>query len=272
MFDIIKAVLFGVVQGITEFLPVSSSGHLLILHDFFDLPIQNELAFDVVLHLASLLAVLLFFRKDILELINAFVDSLRGKKSDLSRTCWMIIVATIPAALAGVFLEDIIENQLRSILIVALMLVVVAVLFIIIENRKNKNNNGSYNNLSLAKAAKIGFAQALALIPGTSRSGITIIAGISLGLKRDEAIKFSFLLSIPIILGASATKIPSFLSDGFIDGQITILISAFFASFFSAFLTIKYFLKFAKNHTLIPFAYYRIFLAVLLVAFWYLGK
>lgn len=267
----LKAILFGVVQGITEFLPISSSGHLLILHEYIDLPIQNELAFDVVLHFASLLAVILFFRKDITRLIIAFINSFRGKKTDLSRTCWMIIVGTIPAVIAGLLLEEIIDEMLRSVFVVALMLVIISIFFIIVEKYYCKDNTGEYDKLSLKNAIKIGLAQALALIPGTSRSGITIIAGIRLGLKRDEAIKFSFLLSIPIILGVSAKKIPDFINQGLDSDQLGILIVAFLASFLSAFFTIKYFLKFAKRHTLVSFAYYRILLAVALMAFWFFG-
>lgn len=268
MIDILKAVLFGAVQGITEFLPISSSGHLLILHEFFDLNIKNELAFDVVLHFASLLAVILFFRKDIKDLFFAFMQSFFGKKTDLSKVAWLIIWGTIPAAFAGLFLEDLIACKLRSILVVAFMLFLVAALFIFVEKNKTKNSAYDYKSLDFAKAIKIGVAQSLALIPGTSRSGITIITGMWLGLKREESIKFSFLLSIPIILGASATKIPEFLGSGGVSAQFEILATAFLASFIAAFFTIKYFLNFAKKNTLIPFAYYRIILAIVLVVFW----
>lgn len=272
MFDLFKAIIFGATQGITEFLPISSSGHLLVLHNFFDLPIKNELAFDVALHFSSLLAVILFFRKDISKLFFAFINGLFGKTSDLSKVSWMIIVGTIPAALAGLFLEDIIEDKLRLIIVVAFMLFAVAILFILVEKFNSNKSTESYSKLSFKNAMKIGLAQTLALIPGTSRSGITIITGMSLGLKREEAIKFSFLLSIPIILGASATKIPEFLGSLHSGSENLLLILAFLSCFISAFLTIKIFLKFAKNNTLIPFAYYRIILSVILIIFWFLGK
>ncbi|MEA3398268.1 MAG: undecaprenyl-diphosphatase UppP [Patescibacteria group bacterium] len=266
MLEYINAAIFGIVQGITEFLPISSSGHLIILHNFLNLPIQNEMAFDVILHLATLLAVVYFFRLEICQLAAAWFKSLSGQNDDNSRIAWLIIIGTIPAALAGWLFEDIVENFLRSPLIVAIMLIVVGVLFIVFE--KIFRSSQSYKYLNLKKVLIIGFAQALALIPGTSRSGITILAGLGVGIKREDAIKFSFLLSIPIILGASLKQLPEAYKYFFQSASdLAILIIAFVFSFIAGFLAIKYFLKYARSHSLNVFAIYRFILAVAVIVF-----
>ena len=263
MIDYTVAILFGLIQGVTEFLPVSSSGHLLLTHKFLILPIDNELAFDVVLHFATFLAVFLYFLKDIIKILKSWVKSFSGKIDESAQLGWQIILATIPAAMAGYFLEDVIENKLRSVFVVVVMLFVVALLFIIFEKIKNKQKEISAINWK--EALIIGFAQSLALIPGTSRSGITIIAGLGVGLKREAAVRFSFLLSLPIILGASMKKIPQLFDAGLNNYEFSILLIAFCASFISGWLTIKYFLRFVKKHSLISFAWYRIVLAIIVL-------
>ncbi len=259
------AILFGIIQGITEFLPISSSGHLILMHNFFDLPVSNDMAFDVALHLATLLSVILCFRKEIILLFRSFIISLSGKKDDYSRTSWLIILATIPAAIFGFLFDDLIEGKLHgdgSMMVVAIMLIVVAILFLLVE--KMPKQEGKFTSLNWRQSLFIGFAQAIALIPGTSRSGITIIAGLRSGLKREEALKFSFLMSIPIILGASIKKIPSLFSAGIDSNELIVVFLGFLAAFIAGILSIKYFLKFAQNHSLNIFAYYRIVLAIIL--------
>jgi undecaprenyl-diphosphatase len=263
-------IIFGVVQGVTEFLPISSSGHLILLHHFFAIPVQNELAFDIFLHLSTLLAVIYCFYKDIWRLARSFVLSFFGQKDEYSRTAWLIIFATIPAALAGVFLDDIIETKLHDaggleVAVVAVMLILVAILFILVEKREKGNKD--YTGLKPKEAMLIGTAQALALIPGTSRSGITIIAGLLGGLKREEALRFSFLLSIPIILGASIKKVPLLFEAGLGANDYSIMGVAFISSFLAGVLAIKFFLGFARDKSLIPFAYYRIGLAFVLLLY-----
>lgn len=256
--DYINAIIFGIAQGLTEFLPVSSSGHLIILRQFLNIPIQNELSFDVILHFATLLAVSWYFRKDILDLA-------RASEPAKAKLRWLIILATIPAALAGFFLEEAIEYIFRDISVVIAMLAIIGVLFIVAEKISKKEKE--IESLNWTKALTVGLAQALALVPGTSRSGITIIAGMFLGLKREEAIRFSFLLSIPIIAGASLAKAPQIMTTSLSSIELNILAISFLASLFSGFFTIKYFLKFAQNHSLVAFAYYRFALAVLLGIF-----
>lgn len=261
--DYIYAVIFGIVQGVTEFLPISSSGHLVILHRFISLPVQNELAFDVVLHSATLLAVIWFFREDISRLLKSWLKSFAGYRDEFGKISWLIILATVPAGLAGWLFGDIVEFALRSPMIVAVMLIVIAALFIVFEKVSRKTDE--LKNLNWKKSLIIGLAQAIALIPGTSRSGITIIAGLATNLKREAAVRFSMLLSIPVIFGASAAKVPQIFKADFSGSELLILIIAFFASFISGIAAIKYFLKFAKGHSLNIFAFYRFALAILII-------
>jgi undecaprenyl-diphosphatase len=267
-------ILFGIFQGVTEFLPISSSGHLVLLHNFFDLPITNTMAFDVALHLATVFSVIICFRKEIRQLIKSFILSFKGQKDEYSKTSWLIIMATIPAAIFGFLFDDLIESKIHDtslvgILVVAFMLITVAILFLWVE--KQKKGEGLFTSLKWNQALLIGFAQALALIPGTSRSGITIIAGLKSGLKREEALKFSFLLSIPIILGASVKKIPGLFSSGIDFSELTVVLVGFLSSFITGIFVIKYFLRFARNHSLNIFAYYRIALALALFVYLYIN-
>lgn len=263
MLNYINAIIFGIVQGATEFLPVSSSGHLIIMHRFFNLPVGNESAFDVMLHLATLLAVVLFFRKDLWRLLISWLRSLAGKGDEHGRTAWLIILATIPAALAGFLWEDTIESALRSPWVVVFMLIFVGFLFIIFEKTSSKIEE--IGSLNWKKSLMIGAAQAVALIPGTSRSGITIIAGLGAGLKREQAIKFSFLLSVPVIVGAVLAKVPETLEIYFFGNEAVILLISFVSAFVAGILAIKYFLALARKYSLNIFAYYRFILAGILL-------
>ncbi|MEA3449629.1 MAG: undecaprenyl-diphosphate phosphatase [Patescibacteria group bacterium] len=186
LFDLIKAIIYGLTQGLTEFLPVSSSGHLVLLHDFLAIDVNNEIAFDVVLHFGTLLAVLFYFRADILKIIKSFFVA--GDKESRKLGIYLAL-ATIPAGASGYFFDDIISTIFRSTLLVAFMLVLVGVLFIISERVASQKFNLS--NIKLSQALIIGLAQTLALIPGTSRSGITIVVGLFLGLKREAAARYS---------------------------------------------------------------------------------
>ncbi|PLX21914.1 undecaprenyl-diphosphatase UppP [Candidatus Parcubacteria bacterium] len=263
IFIYLKSIIFGVIQGATEFLPVSSSGHLIILHKYLGLPVQNEVMFDVLLHLATLIAVIVFFWDDIKKIVIAWFKSFFGYRSDYTKLSWFILLATMPAALVGFFFENLIENVFRSVLVVAFMLVLVGVFFIVVEKIAKKEK--TLNQLNAKNFLFIGIAQALALIPGTSRSGITIIAGLFTKLKREEAIRISFLMSIPIIAGASLLNLGALLSSGVDKNELIVMTISFASAFFSAILAIKYFLKFATKHGLVVFAYYRFLLALLIV-------
>ena len=238
------------------------------MHEFLELSISNEIAFDVSLHLGTLLSVVLCFRKEIFLLIRSFILSLGGKKDEYSRTSWLIILATIPAGVLGFLFDDLIESKLHgdwSMMVTATMLIVVAILFLWVETREQKEQK--FTSLNWRQSLFIGFAQALALIPGTSRSGITIIAGLRSGLKREEALKFSFLMSIPVILGASVTKIPALFEEGLGGDELLVLVLGFCSAFIVGILSINYFLKFARNNNLNFFAYYRIVLALILILY-----
>lgn len=262
----INVAIFGIIQGITEFLPISSSGHLAILHKIIDSPYQeNELAFDVILHLASLLAVILFFKKDILLLVKSFFNICKGKFDQYAKLVFFMILATIPAAFAGYFFEDLINSRFRSMNTIITMLIIGGILLLIIERFSKKCYD--IDKLNWSKSFLIGFAQAIALIPGTSRSGITITAGLFFGLKREVAVRFSFLLSIPIILGASLVKIPELAMGGLSIREFCLLLTGFIFSFLSAFLTIKYLMRFIKKHSFLPFVFYRFALSLILIIF-----
>ncbi len=257
----LKSIIYGIVQGITEFLPVSSSGHLVLLHRFVPFNFDNELAFDVFLHLATIIAVVFYFRQEIYQLIKSWLVSFSGKSDKYSKLAWLIILATIPAGVVGYLFDEFIENTFRSTLIVVYMLAVVALLFFIGEKFSVKKN--SIYDLSWVAVLAIGISQVLAFIPGVSRSGITIIAGLAIGLKRKSAASFSFLLSVPIILGASAKKIPSLSDINILSNDFLLLLVAFFSALIFGFFSIKYFLKYLEKRSLNVFAWYRIVLAII---------
>jgi len=251
------AILLGVLQGITEFLPISSSGHLILAEKFFQVKGQS-LTFDVFLHLGTLLAVLLYFWRDWLRIIS--FGRAPGQNPKL---LFYLIFATIPGALAGVMLEDLVATVFRSPLRVAIMLMIMSIPMVVAEIFARKEK--SIDELTLPKALAIGCAQAIAVIPGTSRSGITMSAGLLVGLKREEAARFSFLLSAPIIAGAGLFESLKVLKAG--EGFSLVYLCGFVASFVSGILVIAWLLRFLRNHTFYPFVAYRILLAALI--FWW---
>lgn len=257
------AIVYGVVQGLTEFFPVSSSGHLLLLHQFLPLPTANELAFDTILHFATLIALVAVFWQDVLELIAGWFKSLKGEKNESGSLAWMILLATIPAGLAGALLNDWIDINLRSPLLVALMLAIVAGFFFWVEAKAKQDQE--IKDVKYPKAVFIGFAQALALIPGTSRSGITIVAGMTGGLTRKAAAKFSFLLSMPIIAAAAIKQAPKLLNSSMSRSDLILLSFAFVSAMVASFWAIKFFLKLTEKTSLKVFAWYRLLLAFIIV-------
>jgi undecaprenyl-diphosphatase len=249
------ALLAGIVQGLTEFLPVSSTGHLVIFEKIFHLdPDIFGLAFDASLHLGTLLAVLIFFAGDYLEIFK-----LKNKLA------LKLLIGTAPAAVAGLLLEGYIESTLREIWVVGAALIFFSAVFVVAEKIGKKS--AGKDQTTVFQSFIIGVFQAIALIPGISRSGSTISAGLLLGLKRDEAAKFAFMLSGPIIAGAGAKKFLEVItnqgigSDNFLYVLIGITSSALFG-----YLTIKYFLKYLAAKTLYPFIAYRVALGIVLLA------
>jgi Uncharacterized bacitracin resistance protein len=251
---ITTAIILGLLQALGEFLPISSSAHL-VLFSFFTGKEYQGLTFDVLLHLATLIAVCAYFYKDLLVLTK---KGLTEPKSEDGRLFWYIGLATIPAAVAGYFLEDLAESTFRAHWIIALNLIVFALL-LFIADRKGKQN--IKDNLSLKIMMLIGCAQALALVPGVSRSGITITAALFLGLSRSLSARISFLLSMPIIAGAAVLQI-SHISLSQIDAP---LIAGFLSALIGGFLVIKFLMKYIQKHNFDIFVYYRIALGLLIL-------
>lgn len=264
MTDFFYSIFAGVLQGVTEFLPISSSGHLVLFHQYFRINFPDFLAFDVILHLGTLVALFIYFFSDVKKYLAAFFQSiikpdLKNNKEQL--LAWYLLMATFPAAIIGFYFERIVEVYLRNSIIVAMMLITFGILLYLADSFFQKSKK--MTELSPQGALLIGFAQALALIPGVSRSGITIIAGLSQKLQREQAAKFSFLLSIPIVFGAGLKKI---LDLQKIDtNQLFILGIGFIASAVVGYFVIKYFLKFLQTHSLKVFAYYRIALGLVIL-------
>lgn len=267
--DLIIAIIFGIVQGLTEFIPVSSSGHLLLLHELFPgFSTTDDLAFDVALHIGTLAAVLIFFWNDVVTYAAAWVTSpdairKRTKMTPEQYLSWLTILAIIPAALAGFFLEDWIETILRSPYIVVVMLITVALLFILVERAEDRV--GTLRTLKWPGALFVGIAQVLALVPGTSRSGITMLAGMTAGLKREQAARFSFLISIPLIAGAGLKKGLDLATLGVGMQEIPVLLLGTVSAGIVGYIAIAGLLKYLSERSLIPFAIYRIVLGLVVL-------
>lgn len=246
----LEAIILGIVQGITEFLPVSSTAHLILFPWFFGWKGElDTLTFDVALHAGTLLALIMCFWKDWLEI---FLNN--------RRLLTLLIVATLPAGIAGILLNHVVENTLRNPLIIAVMLVVVGIVMLISEKaKKGKVIKG----VSLFDAVIIGIAQAIAIIPGVSRSGITISAGLFRGLERDASARFSFILSTPVILGATFLEGKKLVSGGNHDPGL--FMAGFITSAVTGFIAIKFLMYFFRRHPLNIFVYYRFMLAVIII-------
>lgn len=259
-----ESILLGAVQGITEFLPVSSSGHLVLVRDVFGITAEGGLTFDLLLHLATLFAVLLAFRKIIFELLRDAWSILTGRYRDVTqknrRMLLALIVGTVPAAMIGFFFERVIETSVRESRFVIGMLIIGSALLIAAE-RDAKHHKDAVDPKT---GWRIGWFQVLALLPGFSRSGATISGGMLLGLNRTAAAEFSFLLSMPIIAGSALKKILDMASGGAVVALPT-LTAGFLTAFLVGWLTIRYFMKYLAHHTLYAFAAYRLALAALML-------
>jgi undecaprenyl-diphosphatase len=277
--SLFQAVILGIVQGLTEFIPISSSAHLIIIPWLFRWD-DPGLSFDLALHLGTLIAILSFFWQDWVRLIRAGIASIIEHKigQDIDRKmAWFLVIGTIPAALTGFLAESKIEELFHQSGATHTMGAMIAMAIIIallgaglfIAERIARHMRG-FNEMSLKDAVTIGLAQALAIFPGVSRSGATITAGLAIGLQRDAAARFSFLLSAPIILGAGLNSILNIRSE-FASGVMTQAdLLAFAVGFISAavsgYLCIRFLLKFLQKHSTDIFVYYRWALAVVIMA------
>ncbi len=259
---IFEAIILGITQGITEFLPVSSTGHLILVRDLFGISSENNFAFDTILQLATLFAVIIYFRHDIWELIKTAYALVRGKVVPDNDKIFLyaLIVGTLPAVVFGFFLTDVIENFFRHSLVVAIGLCFGTLLMVYAEK---KMSGGSA--LSVRKGLSIGWFQALALLPGISRSGATISGGMLAGLSREQATRFAFVLSFPVLLGAGFLSIHSLLGAPSVDGQMTALIVGCIASFLSGLAAIHFLVTYLKTHSFSVFIWYRLILATVIV-------
>ncbi len=259
--DIFDALILGIVQGITEFLPISSSGHLVLVQEFIKIDEVNTLAFDGVLHLATTLAVIIYFWSDILVLIQTAIRKLgRLPINTKDQTLlYALLIGTVPAVIIGLLFESIMNEHFQSIKIVGTMLFLAAIFFMYAEWRYYKNP--PQGALTIRKGFLVGCFQALALLPGFSRSGSTLAGGMLLGMTRLESAKFSFLLAIPITLAVGIKMLLKLIVDGGSVAWLPVTIGAC-TSFVTALIVLHFFIEFIRRYTLWPFIWYSIILSM----------
>lgn len=274
IFELLKAILFGIVEGVTEWLPISSTGHMILLDEFVKLQVSEAFyeMFQVVIQLGAILAViLLFFHK-----LNPFSPKKSDQQKKNTWQLWFkVVVAVLPSAVIGLLLDDWMDAHLYNYIVVAITLIVYGVAFIVVE-RLNKNRTAKIKevyDIDYRTAILIGCFQCLSLIPGTSRSGATILGAIFLGVGRSAGAEFSFFLAIPTMLGASALKLLKFLLSGVSAGsqEIAVLLIGCGVSFVVSLLVIKALMEYVRKRSFSAFGVYRIVLGVLVIGY-FLGR
>ena len=272
MLEVLKAILFGIVEGITEWLPVSSTGHMILLDQFIKLDVSEEFYefFQVVIQLGAILAVILIYFKEIFPW--GFGKGQKDTKKTLN--LWgKIIVACLPAAVLGLLFDDWLDAHLYNAVVVALMLIIYGVLFIFVETRprdKKKITTRSMDEITYKQALGVGAFQLLALIPGTSRSGATILGGLMLGMKRKTISDFTFILAIPVMAGASLLKFVKYVHEvGFaMTGiEVMVLIVGCVVAFVVSYFVIKGLLSYIRKHNFVIFGIYRIILGIIVLIY-----
>ena len=264
--EILKSIVIGIVQGITEWLPISSTGHLILAEKLLTLNVSQEFwnMFKVVIQFASILAVVvIYFHK-----LNPFSPKKTASEKKDTYILWSkVIVAVIPAAVIGFLFEDLIDSVLSSTLVIAATLIIYGIAFFVIENKNKTSKINSLESLSYSQALLIGLFQVLALIPGTSRSGSTILGAIIIGGAREVGTEFSFFLAIPVMLGASALKLLKFVLGGFsvTSTEWTVLISGFIVTFIVSIFAIKFLMTYIRKHDFKAFGVYRIILGIIVI-------
>ena len=260
--DALHAIVLALVQGLTEFLPVSSSAHLILLPRLLGWTDQG-LAFDVAVHIGTLTAVIAYFRHDVMNLFSAWIQSCVSWQLDANaRLAWLVVLGTIPVAVAGLLLHDFIESPLRSPVVIAVATIGFGLILGLADLRGRKIRTET--SLRVTDVLWIGLAQALALIPGTSRSGITMTAALALGLTRSAAARFSFLLSVPVILMAGGYESLQLLQQAEPVAWGSIVLGTVVAGV-SAYLSIHFFMQLIEKVGMLPFVIYRLLLGVLLL-------
>ena len=271
MIEILKAVLFGIVEGITEWLPVSSTGHIILLDEFIQLSATEEFKsmFDVVIQLGAILAVIvLFFHK-----LNPFALKKTAGEKKQTWTLWFkVIAAIIPSGVVGVLFDDWMDEHLHNGIVVAIALIVYGIAFILVERRNNGKHlrlTADVHDISWKKAIGIGIFQCLSLVPGTSRSGSTILGAIMLGVGRGAGAEFSFFMAIPTMVGASGIKLLKFVLSGvgITSTEIAVLLVGCVVSFIVSLLVIKGLMEYVRKHSFSAFGVYRIILGAIVLAY-----
>lgn len=255
--EIYQALILGIVQGLTELLPISSSAHLTILPWIFNWNIPD--AFDVALHFGTLLAIVLYFFKDWVELIKGgYKYAFKKEKTVQGRMFWYIVLATIPGGAIGFLLDHFLGDTLNQPIIIAVSLIVMGIILYVVD--KNSKSNVKYEEMTLKQTFLIGLSQALAFIPGVSRSGVTITTARAMGIKREAAAKYTFLLSTPIVFAATLFKFSEFqFSVSFVIGVL--------ASFIVGIFVIRFLLKYIQKGSFKIFAIYRVIFGILIIFF-----
>ena len=282
VFEIIKTVILGIVEGITEWLPISSTGHMILVDEFIKLKARTEFMdiFFVVIQLGAILAVVILFWGKLWPFCLSKQKRTEGKTFvDVDKILlWVkILIASVPAAIVGLLFDDEIDSMLTGDMrafVVAGALIVYGILFIIIENLKKKETLTDLNKMPYAKALYIGLIQCLSLVPGTSRSGSTILGASLLGASRTVAAEFSFFLGIPAMFGASAIKLLKFFADGlvFTKEEIIILVTGCAVSFAVSIFAIKFLVSYIKKHDFKAFGIYRIILGIAVILYFVIAK
>ncbi|MEK7632116.1 MAG: undecaprenyl-diphosphatase UppP [Patescibacteria group bacterium] len=255
----IHAFILGVVQGITEFLPISSSGHLLAFHDFLKFDLANSLSFDASLHLGTLLALVVYFWKDVVGLVKDFFRSLRHwdvHNDTGQRNAWTILVGAIPAAAVGFFADSWVEEHVRNLWVVVCTLAFGALVFFMVEAWVRRQQLRP--DVTFATAWVVGFAQVIALIPGISRSGATIVAGLYRKLDRAAAARFAFLVSLPVVAGAGLFKATELFQAQPSQAELWQIGIGIAASTVVGYVVIRFLLRYLQGHSLAVFAWYRL--------------
>ena len=270
LLEFLKAIFIGIVEGITEWLPVSSTGHMILVDEFVKLDVSDAFLemFLVVIQLGAIAAVPVFFWHK----LNPFSKKKTPEERRSTWTLWFkVIVGVLPAAVIGLLLDDLFDKYFYNYVVVAIALIVYGIAFIVIEKcKKNKEYRvNDVHELSYKDSLIIGAYQVLALIPGTSRSGSTIIGGMLSGVSRVASAEFSFFMAIPVMLGASLLKVVKFLLDGFtVSGfEVGLLLTAMAVSFIVSIVSIKFLMDFVKKHSFSPFGVYRILLGVAVIGY-----
>lgn len=274
--EILKAILIGIVQGITEWLPVSSTGHMIVVNDFMPLNVSSEFweLFEVVIQLGSILAVIILF----FDKLNPFSKKKTPDEKKKTYSLWLkVIVAMIPTAIIGIPIDMLVsylveDNRMAQIIVISVALIVYGVLFIVIEraNRGKAKKVDDVFEIDYKTAVKIGCFQALSVVPGTSRSGSTILGASLVGVSRTASAEFSFFLAVPVMLGASLLKCAkAVLIDGIsmTSTEVIVLIVGTLTAFAVSMVVIKFLMAFVKKHSFEPFGWYRIALGALLILY-----